>query len=221
MGIRITGVVANLLIINVLLFFGSFLMFGGMEISSTGNVNLGRAVLAMFYPDSVHFQPHQIVTHMFMHADIRHLLFNMIGIFFFGPILENLWGAKRFLFFYFIAGFGSLILHLIFWYFEVSALSPGQYEFYMQNPGAYVLGASGALYGVLVAFALYFPNQKIMLLIPPIPIKAKYLVGALVLIDLFSGFSGASTGVAHFAHLGGALFGALLVLYWRRFGSRL
>jgi membrane associated rhomboid family serine protease len=215
---RITDVVKHLLIINILVYLGSLLLGSpGPNVMEslilerqTEFSQWGRYMLAMFFPTSEFFQPYQIVTHMFMHADVGHLFFNMFALFMFGPPLESAWGPKRFLSFYLITGFGALLLHMIVSYFE------------MQNPEmAYlvnipVLGASGAVFGLLAGFGMLFPNSRIMLLIPPIPMKAKYFVIIYAVIELFLGVSNFNTGVAHFAHLGGALFGFLLILYWRR-----
>ncbi|MDX1477836.1 MAG: rhomboid family intramembrane serine protease [Saprospiraceae bacterium] len=208
---RVTEVVKHLLIINVIVFFGAQLALGGGQ----------ERILSLYYPQSDFFKPFQFVTHMFMHADLNHLLFNMLTLFFLGPFVEMGLGAKRFLTLYFVAGFGAMLLHLVVWHFELSALNPVQFQYLMeQGVDARVVGASGAIYGVLIAFAAMFPNVKLMLLIPPIPIKAKYLALGLIAFDLFSGISRMQTGVAHFAHLGGALFGFLMVLYWRKLRLR-
>lgn len=206
---RVTDVVKHLLIINILLYIGSMLL-GEPAQYITEFSDWGRFRLAMFFPTSEFFQPYQIVTHMFMHADVGHLFFNMFALFMFGPPLESAWGPKRFLSYYLITGFGALLLHLTVSYFE------------MQNPemarlvNTPMLGASGAVFGLLAGFGMLFPNSRIMLLIPPIPMKAKYFVIIYAVIELFLGVSNFNTGVAHFAHLGGALFGFLLILYWRR-----
>ena len=224
--LRITDVVKNLLIINVLMYFGTLMLLGEPRqdiMHSLVNypdahhfMDWGMNILAMFYPTSDYFAPYQIITHMFMHGSISHLFFNMFAVFMFGPPLENLWGAKRFLFFYLFTGFGALILHLFVKYLELHYLGA--------NPlpaNVPVLGASGAVFGLLVGFGLNFPNTQLMLLFPPIPIRAKYFVAGYAVIELFLGLGNFNTGIAHFAHLGGALFGLLLILYWRKYGSRL
>ncbi|MDX1407062.1 MAG: rhomboid family intramembrane serine protease [Saprospiraceae bacterium] len=204
---RVTEVVKHLLIINVIIYFGAQLLLGAGE----------SRILSLYYPESDFFRPFQFVTHMFMHADLNHLLFNMLTLFFLGPFVEMALGAKRFLTLYFVAGFGAMLLHLVVWNLELGALDPAQFQYLMERGvDARVVGASGAIYGVLIAFAAMFPDVKLMLLIPPIPIKAKYLALGLIAFDLFSGISRMQTGVAHFAHLGGALFGFLLILYWRK-----
>ena len=151
-----------------------------------------------------------------MHADIGHLFFNMFAVFMFGPPLEDVWGPKRFLFYYLLTGFGSVLLHTlvrgveIYWF--------GESVFAANVPS---LGASGAVFGLLVGYGMLFPDNRIMLLFPPIPLKAKYFVLIYAGVELFMGLGNLNTGVAHYAHLGGALFGFLLILYWRKFGSRL
>lgn len=221
---RVTDVVKNLLIINILMYFGtmflgdpsneqmSALVGGQMDDFSAW----GRYRLAIFYPASEYFRPFQVVSHLFMHGSLTHLFFNMFALFMFGPPLEILWGPKRFLYFYFFTGFGALALHLFVRYLDISfGSSPG----YMINIPS--LGASGAVFGLLMGYGVSFPNNIIQLLIPPIPIKAKYFVMIYAGIELFLGLGNFNTGVAHFAHLGGALFGFLLMMYWRHFGTRL
>jgi membrane associated rhomboid family serine protease len=176
----------------------------------------GKYILAMFYPGSEYFAPYQIITHMFMHGSISHLFFNMFAVFMFGPPLENLWGPKRFLYFYFFTGFGALFLHLFVKYLEMNYMGGNPL-----SENVPVLGASGAVFGVLIGFGMNFPNTQLMLLFPPIPMKAKYFVAGYAVLELFLGIGNFDSGVAHFAHVGGALFGLLLILYWRKYGSRL
>jgi membrane associated rhomboid family serine protease len=142
-----------------------------------------------------------------MHGNLTHLFFNMFAIFMFGPILEMTWGPKRFLIYYFFTAFGALVLHTGVSYF----VAGGDWN---QMPG--VLGASGAVFGILLGYGVYYPNNVIQLLIPPIPLKAKYFVMIYAALELFLGVSGSNTGVAHFAHLGGALFGLIIIWYWRK-----
>lgn len=195
---RITDTVKHLLIINVLVYFGSLLL------------GASRIKLAMFFPTSDYFQPYQIVTHMFMHADIGHLFFNMFGLFMFGPPLESVWGPKRFLSYYLITGLGALGLHLLANYVEVQMM--GAPLNLLDRP---MLGASGAIFGLLAGFGMLFPNATIMLLFPPIPMKAKYFVLIYAVLEFFLGVSNSTGDIAHFAHVGGALFGVLLILSWR------
>jgi membrane associated rhomboid family serine protease len=206
-----TGVVRHLIIINVLVFIGSYAILGSETWSYTDReyTNLGRLFLAVYLPGSEHFRPFQIVTHMFMHGDLGHLAFNMLSLFFFGPMVEMAWGHKRFLFYYLFCGFGALVLHLgvQWWELEQAGIDPRSWD------GA-MLGASGAIFGIFVAFAYLFPNQIIRLMFPPIAMKAKYFVLIMAALELFYGVRGYSTGVAHYAHLGGALFGFLLIMIW-------
>ena len=169
----------------------------------------------LFFPTSEYFRPFQIVTHMFMHGSLTHLFFNMFALFMFGPPLEMTWGPKRFLSFYLITGFGALALYLFTQYIEINYF--GGHPMSINVP---MLGASGAVFGLLAGYGTLFPNNTIQLLIPPIPLKAKYFVLIYAGIELFLGLGRFSTGIAHFAHLGGALFGFLLILYWRNQGNR-
>ncbi len=234
---KITPVVLVLIVINIALFL----------INSLTTFELNQW-LALYYPDNPKYGIWQYVTSMFMHGSVPHLLFNMFGLYMFGSALEKVWGAQKFLFFYFAAGLGAGIIYTLVNYFQFSAgfdsllalgladyqvrgiLETGQYN--SQHPGLSadmlrefyrtyhtpMVGASGAIYGVLVAFAIRYPNTKLFLLFIPFPIAAKFFVPALLLLDLFSGVTGFSLfggGIAHFAHLGGALVGFLLVFYWR------
>ncbi len=188
---RITDVVKNLIIINVIVFFAFQILPGARSLFQ---------YFVLYDFSDPRFNPIQIVTHMFNHGNFNHLLFNMLGLFFIGPFLEQAIGSKRFLFLYLAAGLGGVVLSQLF------------------GSGANgMLGASGCLLGVVVAFAMMFPNMEMMLMFIPIPIKAKYLVTAFVLYDLFSGIGRFNDGIAHFAHLGGALVGFLLVLAWRKY----
>lgn len=205
---QITDVIKHLLIINLIVFFGS------MITQETGVFDSN--MLVFHYPQSVFFQPYQIVTHMFMHGSVPHLFFNMLALVMLGPYVEHFLGSKRFLTLYLISGFGALGLHLLIWYLELQGMDPMEFAMLMHEREYGVVGASGAVYGVLAAFAFLFPNTRLMLLFPPIPMKAKYLVAALIAFDLISGISGSGTGIAHFAHVGGALFGFLTLLFWRK-----
>ena len=170
----------------------------------SGNALTG---LEMVSWQSPYFKPWQLLTHVFLHADIVHLAFNMLALWSFGRILEQIWGAQRFLVFYLICGFGAAVISQL---VDQFILGP--------NYG-YTVGASGAIYGLLVAFAMMFPNFKIMLIFLPIPIAAKIFVPVLLLIDLSAGFTGFSIfghNIAHFAHLGGAFVGFFMVHYFKR-----
>jgi len=183
---QLSEVVKNLLIINVIIYFAINLSFLNQY-----------AHFFEFYPiGSTGFRPVQILTHMFNHGNLTHLFFNMMALYFFGPNVERVWGPKKFLFFYLLCGLGSILLHVVL------------------GGGGRVVGASGAISGVLLAFAYLYPNAKVMLLIPPIPMKAKFLVVGLLVIDLYLGITGARTGIAHFAHIGGALMGVGLIFFF-------
>ena len=265
--LKITDVVKHLLIINVLLFLASQAIDTGM--------------LALYYFQSPLFQPFQIVTHFFMHANLMHLFFNMFALVMFGSALEALWGPKRFLFFYFFCALGAAALHTFFNWYDFSSMQ-AVVDAFSNNPsyakamnffkdnGTLVMnqgefaqinleyieqfadqldagntaavqetsrlmtnviearmniptvGASGAVYGLLLAFGMLFPNAELMLIFLPIPIKAKYFIPILMVVELYLGINQFSwDNIAHFAHLGGALFGFLLILYWRKFGTNL
>ena len=208
-------IVKQLIIVNVLFFLGS--------------MNLGRAaydLLALHYPQNPNFAPWQIVTHMFMHGGVNHILFNMFGLWMFGGTLAQMWGRNKFLFFYFSTGLGAAALQLGINYLQINQLNDilsatgnlnlQQIDDYKSVFNMQMVGASGALYGVLVAFAFLFPNTELMIIFLPIPIKAKYFVPILLVGDLFFGFSKYSTGIAHFAHLGGALTGFAIMWYWKK-----
>ena len=145
------------------------------------------------------FWPWQLVTYGFLHGDMMHLLFNMFALWMFGVQIENVWGSRRFAIYYFSCVIGAgLIQMLVMWGTPIPTL-----------------GASGGVFGILLAFGMLFPNQVIMLLFPPIPLKAKWLVIGYGAIELYAAVMGTQAGVANFAHLGGMLFGFLLIMYWR------
>jgi membrane associated rhomboid family serine protease len=161
----------------------------------------------LFAWQSRNFEYWQLVSHIFLHGSLSHLAFNMLALWSFGRILEKVWGAQRFVLFYLFCGVGAAI---------VSQLID---HYFLGPVFGYTVGASGAIYGLLVAFAMMFPNFKIMLIFLPVPIAAKHFVPVLLLIDLTAGFTGFSIfgqNIAHFAHLGGALMGFLLVHYYKR-----
>lgn len=205
--------------------------------------------LALYFPEHENYHFWQYVTNMFMHGGFAHILFNMYALWAFGTPLEQMWGKRRFLIFYFLSGIGASIIYTLVNYFKFSTmynelvgsgisgeeintmLETGKYnlstmssfpeerltEFYalFNTP---VVGASGAIYGVLVAFGILFPNAKLFLIFLPVPIAAKYFIPALIALDLFSGVTGFSIfggGIAHFGHVGGAIIGFLLMWYWR------
>ena len=219
--------IKQLIIINVIFYFGS--QFIG---------NLGYDILALHYYENEKFLISQFITHMFMHGSPSHILFNMFGLWMFGSPLEQMWGRQKFLFFYISCGLGAALLQMLVYYSQIQNLyqvielnnlslsdpqlilnfmSERDYSNAITAFNSVMVGASGAIYGVLVAFAFSFPNSKLMLLFLPFPIKAKFFVPLLILIDLFFGISSFSVGpIAHFAHVGGAIIGLIMVLYGRK-----
>lgn len=149
-----------------------------------------------------YFAPWQAVTYGFLHGDLTHLLFNMFTLWMFGRDIERFWGPRHFLIYYFVCVAGAGVVQL-----SVAALQGGAYP---------TIGASGGVFGILLAYGMMFPNRQILLLIPPIPMKAKYLVVLFGVLELIYGVTGTQPGVAHFAHLGGMAFGFILIRYWRR-----
>lgn len=143
------------------------------------------------------FEVWQLVSYMFLHAGFSHIFFNLFALWMFGQSIENYWGTQRFTVYYFLTGIGAALLHML-----------------VGGGGAPTLGASGAVYGILLAFGMMFPERRIMLLFPPIPLKAKYFVAIFGAIELISGFMRTNSGVAHFAHLGGMIVGFILIKYW-------
>jgi rhomboid-like protein len=204
----------------------------GMAQMALPRIGFDPVTLYLFYPDSNLFQPWQLVTHMFAHGGVSHFLFNVIALISFGAIIEYKLGVRKFLLLYFISGMGAVLLHFgsvawqvyemsgsIFPY--MSGLIPGDGPVTGLASGSKVvhygpmLGASGAIYGIMVAFAFFFPNQELVFLFIPYPIKAKYLVPAILGIDLIFGFSNLEGDpIAHFAHLGGAIAGFITVRLW-------
>ncbi len=227
---NIPPVVKNLIIINVLMLVATYIM-------KMRGINLA-SILGLHYIGSPAFQPYQLVTHLFMHGGFPHLLFNMFALWMFGRVLESVWGPKRFFIYYFVTGLGAAALHMLVLFIEykvtISHISPDQLEYFKELAanGKYIqgtasetitsimstptVGASGAVFGVLLGFGMLFPNTQLMLLFPPIPIKAKYFVIGYGLLELYLGISNPGSNVAHFAHLGGMLFGYLLIKYWNK-----
>ncbi len=209
---RITEAVKQLIIINVLFFIGSMALDQFLHgLSGPLFRYAGRLGLGAFYFESELFRPFQIITHMFMHGSVPHLFFNMFGLYMFGSLLETKLGSKHFLILYFVSGIGALLLQNAAYAYEYHAMGV---ENILITP---MVGASGALMGVYAASASFFPNLKVFLLFPPIPLKLKYMVLIFILIDLNMGIHG-GTNIAHFAHIGGAIFGFLLSLYWKKQG---
>lgn len=206
---QIPTVTKNLVAINILMFIATLV-----------NENFMVANFAMFYPASPFFKPWQILTHMFMHGGFWHIFFNMYSLLMFGSILERSFGTKKYLIFYFVTGLGAAALHTgVEWLQARVFIANGIAQAYQQLLVTPTLGASGAIYGVLIGFAMLYPQARLTLIFPPIPMTAKWLVIIFAAIELFSGINGIQDGVAHFAHLGGMLFGWLLIRWWRKHGK--
>ena len=223
---KTTPVVTNVIIINVLMLIA--------------DQAFGLSNFALYYPASPNFRPYQFITHMFMHGGIWHLVFNMYALWMFGKILEKVWGSQRFFIFYFVTGLGAAALYTVVNYFQLSSIEAHidpntieqmksllkeglmfrQPDFYMQNwcnimliP---VVGASGAVFGVLLGFGMLFPNTVLRLLFPPVTLKAKYFVLIYGAIELYLAINNpVGGGIAHTAHLGGMIFGFILIKIWR------
>ena len=207
-------VTKNLIIINVIIFLASLL-----------NENFMIGTFALFYPTSPYFHWWQVITHMFMHGGFWHIFFNMYTLLIFGCVVERFIGAKKFLLFYFICGFGAVALHLGVEYLQMQSYMNGaamgnataiqQIEAIKMTP---TVGASGAIYGVLMGYAMLFPESRMTLLFPPVTLSAKWMVVVFAAIELVTGVTGWASGIAHFAHLGGMLIGWLMILWWRKRG---
>ena len=207
-------VTKNLIIINVIVFLASLL-----------NENFMIGTFALFYPTSQYFHWWQVVTHMFMHGGFWHIFFNMYTLLIFGGVVERILGSKKFLFFYFICGLGAVALHLGVEYLQMQSYMQGAAlgnATAIQNialiKNTPTVGASGAIYGVLMGYAMLFPESRMTLLFPPVTLSAKWMVAIFAAIELFTGVTGISAGIAHFAHLGGMLIGWLMILSWRKRG---
>ena len=201
-------IVKNILIINCILFLATEIL------NLQGIINL-KELLGLHYWKSSSFETWQIISHMFMHGDFTHLFFNMFAVWMFGTQLEHLWGPKKFLKYYLLTGLGAAILHFVIFHFFELPNSPLHYQDKMIELHN-VVGASGCLFGLLVAFGLLFPNTRLFFLLIPFPIKAKYFVIIYGLAELYYGLqNNPYDNVAHFAHLGGMLFGFMIIKYWQ------
>lgn len=240
----ITDTVKHLLIINVLMFIGTIAIANGQIFDK---------LFALFFPKNDMFQPWQIITHMFMHGGFRHILFNMLALWMFGTAVEQVFGRKKFIFFYISAGLGAAGIQIAYLYFKFNSvlstliasgfgkdqildtLASGynrydtrwlevidmtQLESFVGVFNTPMVGASGAIMGILVAFGMLFPNAKLMMIFLPIPIKAKYFIPGIIALDLFSALSGVSifspSNTAYAAHIGGALTGFLMMYFWKK-----
>jgi membrane associated rhomboid family serine protease len=238
---RISDTVKHLLIINVIMFIGTL---------SIGNGTLFYDLFALHFPKNPNFDFWQIITHMFMHGGVTHILFNMFALWMFGTPVEQYLGGKKFLFIYISAGLGAVALQLGYYYFnflpsysnlissgisidEISQMlssnqvlkGVSQAQFAdLQNIfpifNATMVGASGCIMGILVAFGMMNPEAKLMMIFLPIPIKAKYFIPGIILLDLISGITGQSffspSNTAYMAHVGGALTGFIVMWYWKK-----
>ena len=212
---NVPTVTKNLIITNVILFLGMLV-----------NQNFMLSNFALFYPASPFFRWWQPITHMFMHGNFWHIFFNMYTLFIFGCVLERMIGTRKFLIFYFVCGLGAAALHV-----GVQAIQAHGYISQIAQGSAAAMtayhnlkliptvGASGAIYGVLIGYAMLFPQSQLTLLFPPVTLSAKWMVIIFAGIELLTGVTGTAEGVAHFAHLGGMLFGWLLITYWRKKGT--
>jgi len=212
---NVPTVTRNIIIINII-FFGATLI----------NQNFMTRAFALFYPGSQYFRIWQPVTHMFMHGGFWHILFNMYTLWMFGSVLERMIGERKFLIFYFVCGLGAAALHTGVQWIEaqslMSALGNGSMTAatsYAQLKSIPTVGASGAIYGVIIGYAMLFPQTRLTLLFPPVTLSARWMVIIFAAIELITGVTGTAVGVAHFAHLGGMLFGWLLIRYWRKNGT--
>ncbi len=233
---KLTDAIKHLIIINVIMYFAP--QFLNLDLTN---------IFALHYPQNEHFGVWQYVTHTFMHGGTMHLLFNMYALWAFGTPLEQMWGRNKFIFFYFSAGIGAGLIYTLVNYYQFNGiyeqiaalgvspseiqniLTTGQYneniitlsnrtmsEFYSlyHTPA---VGASGAVYGILVAFGLTFPDAKLALIFFPVPIAAKYFIPVMIASDLFFGVTKYSIGnIAHFAHIGGAIIGFIIAWYWKK-----
>ncbi len=216
-------VTRNLLVINILAFVAQWL-FGsaGVLLEEYGGLHFFLAS---------HFHLWQFVTYMFLHGGVLHLFFNMFALWMFGCVIERVWGPKKFLFYYIFCGVGAglcqELVQFVEFYFTVQQQFPGtsvgETMTILSNSnlnGALTIGASGAVYAILLAFGMIFPNERIFIFPLPVPIKAKWFVCIYVVLELYFALSSAGDGVAHMAHVGGMLFGFLLIVYWRRHPDR-
>jgi membrane associated rhomboid family serine protease len=237
----ITDTVKHLIIINILMFLGTL---------TIGNGVLFYELFALYFPKNPNFHFWQLVTHMFMHGSFQHILFNMFGLWMFGTAVEQIFGKGKFLFFYFSCGFGAAFLQLAYYYINylpiegelltngftadqiIKMLSTNEtIGFVADNQkmmlqelfpvfNSVMVGASGAIMGIFVAYGMLFPNSRLMLIFLPIPIKAKYFIPAIIAIDLFSALTGHSifspSNTAHVAHIGGALTGFIIMYFWKK-----
>ena len=212
---NVPTVTKNIIIVNILIFVATLI-----------NENFMLTNFALFYPASQYFRWWQPITHMFMHGGFWHILFNMYTLWMFGSVLERMIGTKKFLIFYFICGLGAAALHTGVQYIQalgflsdIASGTASAAQSYAQLKMTPTVGASGAIYGVIIGYAMLFPESRLTLLFPPVTLSAKWMVIIFAAIELLTGMTGTVGGVAHFAHLGGMLFGWLMIKYWRKKGT--
>ncbi len=208
----------NLLVINILAFLATQVMqMRGIDLTS---------LLGLHFFMASDFYVYQFLTYMFLHGGFTHILFNMFALWMFGSVIERVWGPKKFLFYYIVCGVGAGLMQELVQYADYSIQGFAAYEYVNVNgmritTDSYInlwttIGASGAVYGILLAFGMIFPNERLFIIPFPFPIKAKWLIVGYIAIELFSAMSSSGDGVAHMAHLGGMLFGFLLIRYWQK-----
>ncbi len=204
--------IKNIIIINAL-----------VMIMTSLNENFMYEKFALFYPTSPFFHWWQPVTHMFMHGGFWHLFFNMYTLYIFGSVLERIWGTRKFLIFYFVTGLGAALIHTgVEWIQMQTLLTQAAEGSRTALTSIHALkmtptvGASGAIYGVLMGYAMLYPDSVLTLIFPPVSMKAKWFVLIFAAIELLTGVTGTGGGIAHFAHLGGLIFGFILIMYWKK-----
>ncbi len=232
MRFHLTLAVKNILIACVILFIGTLVL-------ENKNISLIE-ILGLYYPGHPEFMPYQIITHMFMHGGVSHIIFNMFGLITFGVVIENVIGTKKFIMLYFFSGLGAILIHFFAqsimihqytgsWYLNNEALttflnsnpSKDLFDKVRANYAGLMVGASGCIYGISAAFAFLFPNTALYIMFIPVPIKAKYVIPGFIALDLLLGISNFNWDpVAHFAHVGGGVFGFALTYYWRKKDKR-
>ena len=207
----IPPVTRNLILVNLVIFIATLV-----------NENFMIGTFGLFYPTSPYFRWWQIITHMFMHGGLWHIFFNMYTLFIFGVVVERILGSKKFVLFYFVCGLGAAALHIGTQYLEMQMFLNSTSQTALDSIVALkttpTVGASGAIYGVLMGYAVLFPQSKLTLIFPPVTLSAKWMVIIFAVIELFTGVVGFADGVAHFAHLGGMLIGWLMIKWWRHRG---
>jgi membrane associated rhomboid family serine protease len=197
--LRLTPVVRNLIVINVIVFVFQL-------VTKVQETDLISQWLALYNIQTSAFKPYQLFTYMFCHGGFGHIFWNMLGLVFFGPVLEEFWGQKRFLIFYITCGIGAGVFSILM-------------DVFLSHPPIQMIGASGAVYGVVTAFGIIFPNMELRLLFLPISFKAKFMVMVIGSFAIYDAFQSQGDGIAHMAHLGGIIVAIILIQIWRGRGS--